>query len=103
MLIANRCLESYLPHSVKILLTKAELLEEAGDVEKTKSYCEEIVTKRCPELLEGIVFYIELLLRQHDRDGAEELMERFSNEGRRVREGRSQITRWRRTGSSWST
>ena len=80
MMIANRCLETYLPHSVKILLKKAELLEEEGNVEKTRNYCEEVVTKRCPELVEGIIFYIELLLRQHDRDGAEELMERFSNE-----------------------
>lgn len=82
MVILNRCLEVYLPRSVKLLLMKAELLEEMGEVEKTKAFLEEILEKRCPELLEAIIFYIELLLRHNDQDSAEELLERFTAEGR---------------------
>lgn len=60
---------------------KAELLEEQGKVEETKGFLEEILEKRCPELIEAMIFYIELLLRHNDRDSAEELLERFTAEG----------------------
>ena len=60
---------------------KAELLEEMNDVEATKKFLEEILEKKCPELLEAIVFYIELLLRHNEQDAAEEMLERFTAEG----------------------
>ena len=85
MAILNRCLECYLPRSVKLLLMKAELLEEMEDVESTKRFLETILEKKCPELLEAIVFYIELLLRHNDQDAAEELLERFTAEGTFIR------------------
>lgn len=81
MNILTRCLDVYLPHSVKLLLMKTELLEEQGEVEKTKAFLEEILEHRCPELLEAMIFYIELLLRHNDQDSAEELLERFTAEG----------------------
>ena len=86
--ILNRCLQVYLPHSVKLMLMKAELLEEQGKVEETKGFLEEILEKRCPELIEAMIFYIELLLRHHDRDSAEELLERFTAEGKMILEDR---------------
>lgn len=61
---------------------KAEFLEETGSVDEVKAYLDDLVQKRCPELLEAMVFFVEFLLRHDDRDGAEELMERFSTEGR---------------------
>lgn len=81
MRIVNRCLETYLPHSVSLLLLKAQLLEEAGEVEQTKQYLDQLLERVCPQLLEAAVFYIELLLRHEDREGAEELMERLATEG----------------------
>lgn len=63
---------------------KAEFLEETGSVDEVKAYLDDLVQKRCPELLEAMVFFVEFLLRHDDRDGAEELMERFSTEGRVV-------------------
>ena len=86
--ILNRCLQVYLPDSVKLMLMKAELLEEQGKVEETKGFLEEILEKRCPELIEAMIFYIELLLRHNDRDSAEELLERFTAEGKMILEDR---------------
>ena len=62
-------------------MMKAEFMEEMGSVEEVKGFLNDIVEKKCPELLEAMVFYVEFLLRHDDRDGAEELLERFSTEG----------------------
>ena len=79
--IIQRALESYLPKSIKLTMMKAEFMEEMGSVDEVKGFLNEIVEKKCPELLEAMVFYVEFLLRHDDRDGAEELLERFSTEG----------------------
>ena len=65
------------------LLLQAALLEEQGQVEACERLLEDILGKRCPQLLEAAVFYVELLLRHGDREGAEERMEGMLTEGRR--------------------
>ena len=80
-LIVDRCLQTYLPKSVSLLLLRAQLLEESGDVEATKQHLEKVMTKDCPQLLEAAIFYVELMLRHEDKDGAEEMMEQLATEG----------------------
>ena len=81
MKIVDRCLQTYLPKSVSMLLLKAQLLEEVDRVDETRQYLDSILETTCPQLLEASIFYVELLLRHNDRDGAEELMERLATEG----------------------
>ena len=80
MQIVDRCLQTYLPKSVSMLLLKAQLLEEVDRVDETRQYLDSILETTCPQLLEASIFYVELLLRHNDRDGAEELMERLATE-----------------------
>lgn len=81
--IVQRCLATFLPQCVSALLLQAALLEEQGQVEACERLLEDVLAKRCPQLLEAAVFYVELLLRHGDRDGAEERMEGMLTEGRR--------------------
>ena len=57
MQIVDRCLQTYLPKSVSMLLLKAQLLEEVDRIDETRKYLDSILETTCPQLLEASIFY----------------------------------------------